>query len=61
MSEEEEIGGLTVADEVVGAASESQSGERDGSLQERADKYNLSAINVRSIIHVRVHVRRPAE
>ena len=55
---EEESGALTVAEKVdlplVGTASDTLNDEGDGSLQQRADKYSLSAINVRSIIHVRV-------
>lgn len=57
MSQEQEIGALDVAEEVdihqLGGVLEDQNDEGDGSLQERAEKYNLSAINVRSIIHVR--------
>ena len=57
--EEEEIGVLDVAEEVdihqVSDVSSEKNDEGDRSLQERAEKYNLSAINVRSIIHVCVH------
>lgn len=59
--EEEEIGVLDVAEEVdihqVSDVSSEKNDEGDQSLQERAEKYNLSAINVRSIIHVCVHQR----
>ena len=53
---DEEVGALDVAEEVdvdqLGEEDEDWSEESDRSLQQRADKYNLSAINVRSIIHV---------
>ena len=54
---DEEGGALDVAEEVdvdqLGEEDEDWNEESDRSLQQRADKYNLSAINVRSIIHVR--------
>lgn len=54
---DEEVGALDVAEEVdvdqLGEEDEDWNEESDRSLQQRADKYNLSAINVRSIIHVR--------
>lgn len=53
---DEEVGALDVAEEVdvdqLGEEDEDWNEESDRSLQQRADKYNLSAINVRSIIHV---------
>ena len=56
MQPDEEVGALDVAEEVdvdqLCEGAEDQNDESDRSLQQRADKYNLSAINVRSIIHV---------
>lgn len=53
---DEEVGALDVAEEVdvdqLGEEDEDWNEESERSLQQRADKYNLSAINVRSIIHV---------